>query len=376
MARSGCRRWLPIGRLTNPADGFGKDYYGWTWVSYDPWGWAPYHYGRWFRASYGWGWVPGPIYGRYGYRPALVGFFGYGGGVGIGVGFGFGNLGWVALAPFERFSPWYGRGFAGRGVTNVNIYNTYRNARVPNGAMGMTAQQFQSGQTGRYAHPGAVQLQNGGSIRGQLPITPGSGNLRFNDRTTSVAARVGSSQRFVSRGGFAPVQRQPFSQQRQSFQQNLASPRGVQQGGPQSGRAIGNSGSGNSPSWQRFGTPSSAGASRTSSTAASQANSGWGRFGTPGSGPTASSAGRTQNTTTAPRNNYAPTGSSNRPVQIAPSIVQQRSGASSSAAPARQSAPAAPTTNRSSGSSSGSSGGRSSTGGNHGSAAGGGHHNR
>jgi hypothetical protein len=58
-----------------------EDYYGWTWVSYDPWGWAPYHYGRWFRASYGWGWVPGPIYGRYGYRPALVGFFGYGGGV-------------------------------------------------------------------------------------------------------------------------------------------------------------------------------------------------------------------------------------------------------------------------------------------------------
>ena len=25
-----------------------EDWYGWTWVSYDPWGWAPYHWGRWY----------------------------------------------------------------------------------------------------------------------------------------------------------------------------------------------------------------------------------------------------------------------------------------------------------------------------------------
>jgi hypothetical protein len=33
---------------------------GWTWVSYEDFGWATYHYGRWARFSdYGWVWVPG-----------------------------------------------------------------------------------------------------------------------------------------------------------------------------------------------------------------------------------------------------------------------------------------------------------------------------
>src|SRR5581483_12406918 len=98
-----------------------EDWYGWTWVSYDPWGWAPYHYGRWFfDASFGWCWYPG----MHGYRsywsPALVGWFGWGGGGGFG--FGFGNVGWVPLAPFEVFHPWWGRGYYGRGFNrNINI---------------------------------------------------------------------------------------------------------------------------------------------------------------------------------------------------------------------------------------------------------------
>src|ERR1700728_1323475 len=77
--------------------------------------------------------------GHYWWHPAMVGFFGFGGG--FGVGFGFGNVGWVALAPFERFHPWYGRGGLGGGigasrfgiVNNVNIANTFRNARIGNG---------------------------------------------------------------------------------------------------------------------------------------------------------------------------------------------------------------------------------------------------
>jgi hypothetical protein len=291
-----------------------EDYYGWTWVSYDPWGWAPYHYGRWFRGGSGWAWVPGPIYARYGYRPALVGFFGYGGAYGGGVGFGFGfaNLGWVALGPFEHYHPWYGRGVTGHGITtvnvvnNVNIYNTYRNARVTNGVMGVSAQQFQNGQAGHYAHPGAIQLQSGGAVQGQLPITPAANHLRFNDRTTNVVARNTTSQRFVSRGGYAPVQRQSFTQQRQSLQQNLSAPRGFQD--------YSSPGS----SWQRFGTPSSG----TSRAPAAQSSNGWGKFGSPSTTNT-----RSQSPTTASRN-YVPQNGASRPVQIAPPIVQQRSSGS------------------------------------------------
>jgi hypothetical protein len=92
------------------------NYYGWTWISGDPWGWAPYHYGRWYSSPYGWAWYPGAIGARYYYRPALVGFFGWGtGGLGLGVGFGggwgWGNVGWVPLAPYEIYRPWYGRGY-------------------------------------------------------------------------------------------------------------------------------------------------------------------------------------------------------------------------------------------------------------------------
>jgi hypothetical protein len=37
--------------------------YGWTWVSYDPWGDAPCHYGTWVWVDpYGWVWLPGTIW--------------------------------------------------------------------------------------------------------------------------------------------------------------------------------------------------------------------------------------------------------------------------------------------------------------------------
>ena len=37
---------------------------GYFWVSSEPWGWAPYHYGRWSWVSgYGWGWIPGRVFG-------------------------------------------------------------------------------------------------------------------------------------------------------------------------------------------------------------------------------------------------------------------------------------------------------------------------
>src|SRR4051812_41770321 len=41
---------------------------GWTWVSYEDFGWAAYHYGRWLRIhDRGWFWVPG-----YEWSPAWV----------------------------------------------------------------------------------------------------------------------------------------------------------------------------------------------------------------------------------------------------------------------------------------------------------------
>jgi len=170
-----------------------EDWYGWTWVSADPWGWAPYHYGRWFHDGYGWGWYPGLITARHYWSPALVGFFGFGGG-GFGVGFGFGNVGWVALAPFEVFHPWWGRGYGGgfnRGmnITNVNVSNVYRNANYRNGISAVTANNFQSGRFNNVMRTSGAQVGTAGVIRGQMPFTAGSGNMRFSDRQASVVPR-------------------------------------------------------------------------------------------------------------------------------------------------------------------------------------------
>lgn len=97
--------------------------WGWTWVDAAPWGFAPYHYGRWAHVRNRWGWVPGPVGVRPVYAPALVAFVG--GGVSIGVG---GPVGWFPLGPGEVYNPWYR---ASRGYyTNVNVSNIYwRNNR-------------------------------------------------------------------------------------------------------------------------------------------------------------------------------------------------------------------------------------------------------
>src|SRR5579863_3718477 len=97
--------------------------WGWTWVDAAPWGFAPFHYGRWVSFGGYWGWAPGPYYARPYYAPALVAWFG-GPGFGVGFGFGFGGgFGWCPLGWGEPFFPWYG---ASRGYfRNVNINNTH-----------------------------------------------------------------------------------------------------------------------------------------------------------------------------------------------------------------------------------------------------------
>jgi hypothetical protein len=95
--------------------------WGWTWVEDEPWGFAPFHYGRWAYAQSSWCWVPGPVYVRPVYSPALVAFVG-GGGFHVAVGVGGGPVGWFPLGPGEVYVPPYR--VSRRYVDNVNITNT------------------------------------------------------------------------------------------------------------------------------------------------------------------------------------------------------------------------------------------------------------
>jgi hypothetical protein len=93
--------------------------WGWTWVENEPWGFAPFHYGRWAFANNGWFWVPGPVVGRPVWSPAQVGFVGGTAGFRFSAGVG---VGWFALAPGEVFVPGYrvSRTY----VNSVNVTNT------------------------------------------------------------------------------------------------------------------------------------------------------------------------------------------------------------------------------------------------------------
>lgn len=44
--------------------------WGWTWIDAAPWGFAPFHYGRWLRIGLRWAWWPGDPRERPVYRPA------------------------------------------------------------------------------------------------------------------------------------------------------------------------------------------------------------------------------------------------------------------------------------------------------------------
>ncbi len=67
--------------------------YGWTWISDFAWGWATFHYGRWYQdPGYGWVWVPGSLW-----APAWVAWGQYEG-----------YYCWAPLWPGEYTSTHYG----------------------------------------------------------------------------------------------------------------------------------------------------------------------------------------------------------------------------------------------------------------------------
>ena len=112
--------------------------WGYTWVDNEPWGFAPFHYGRWNNFGGRWGWVPGPppsvfageeFHGRPPrpvYSPALVAFVG-GPGFSLSLSFGGGGGGgvtaWFPLGPREPYVPWYHTSPAY--VNRVNVTNIY-----------------------------------------------------------------------------------------------------------------------------------------------------------------------------------------------------------------------------------------------------------
>jgi hypothetical protein len=90
--------------------------WGWTWVDRSPWGFAPFHYGRWAFAHQRWCWVPGPRFHRPVWAPGLVGWRNGSGGDHNR------PVGWFPLGPREVYVP--SKQVSPRYLRNVNLANT------------------------------------------------------------------------------------------------------------------------------------------------------------------------------------------------------------------------------------------------------------
>lgn len=137
----------------------GDDY---VWIAAEPWGWIPYHYGRWtVVTSLGWCWIP-PTGGDVYWGPGYVGWFQNGS-----------SIAWTPLAPGEIF---YGYGYYGRysinistTVVNINIIN-YRNRNHRGGVIHMPHNDFVRG--------GRVTPRHAAASADSLPVLLGSPRVK------------------------------------------------------------------------------------------------------------------------------------------------------------------------------------------------------
>lgn len=170
--------------------------WGWTWIDDAPWGFAPFHYGRWAQIGPRWAWVPGRLAARPVYAPALVAFVGgNGGGVNWSLSIGSGGLaqpgiGWFPLAPGEAFRPAYrvSPRYVSRVNQNivvnktVNVTNVYRYQRQPAAVTAVSRDDFASGRPVQgKRHPlNANDLSRARVVaeRGALPQRPARASER------------------------------------------------------------------------------------------------------------------------------------------------------------------------------------------------------
>jgi hypothetical protein len=124
--------------------------WGWTWIDDAPWGFAPFHYGRWALIESRWAWVPGQLGLRPVYAPALVAFVGNGGSGLLPSLAGRSGAAWFPLAPGEMWQP----GFRASGayISNVNRNMlpgssdaTYTYQRRPEALTAISGDDFQRG---------------------------------------------------------------------------------------------------------------------------------------------------------------------------------------------------------------------------------------
>jgi hypothetical protein len=148
--------------------------WGWTWIDDAPWGFAPFHYGRWVYVRNNWCWTPGARVARPVYAPALVAWVG-GPRASVPITIGGGPaVGWFPLAPREvyvpsyRVSPRYAQNINVTQVTNVAVINNVFNN--PQGHRDFDNRRL----------PNAITIVPAGVLTSRQPVAPAAAQVRQN----------------------------------------------------------------------------------------------------------------------------------------------------------------------------------------------------
>jgi hypothetical protein len=186
--------------------------WGWTWVDSAPWGFAPFHYGRWVYIQGRWGWCPGDRQAPPVYAPALVAFVG-GSGFSTSISaFSGPVVGWFPLGYREAYVPWYSasptyvRQVNVANVTNVtnitsitnvtNITNIlYANRNVPTAITAVSGAVFTQSRMvapSMLKMPAVQELAHAPVIHGGAPIAPVQQSLIAGPATARPPATVAS----------------------------------------------------------------------------------------------------------------------------------------------------------------------------------------
>lgn len=167
--------WAPY------SDGYWANIGSWgpTWVDNAPWGYAPFHYGRWAFIGGRWGWCPGGYVARPVWAPALVAWYG-GPGWGITLSGGRPLYGWVPLGWREPYYPGWRR-------CSANCWARF------NRPYGVSVTERSGGPPARHVNlavPGALSAVPATSLAGHTPVRSNRVNIPGDLASPAMAMRT------------------------------------------------------------------------------------------------------------------------------------------------------------------------------------------
>ena len=177
--------------------------WGWTWVDDAPWGFAPFHYGRWVNVRNVWCWAPGTRVQRPVYAPALVAWVG---GNALSLSISGGSrapaVGWFPLSPREVYVPSYRH--SPSYVREVNVTHI-TNVTVINEAINRPRDYRHDYDNRRFPH--AVTVVPASIVTSRQPVGPAARQWRDSGRAVEALAPAAAVAALVAMPLAAPAQR-------------------------------------------------------------------------------------------------------------------------------------------------------------------------